>query len=386
MMGNEGNVFRSVSPALRRSRNWVSISGMLVLLTLTAVAAAGAVKVPASPAGLVYSTYIGPTDTGNAQTGGAGIAAFSVDASGYVYVIWGYSIGNNINGCTTLSKLNQAGSAMIWSACLPLLRVSAMALDNAGYIYVAGSNGEADYVATVLKLMPDGQKTVYATNIAGSNQGPLAIDSTGSAYLLCTPDARSFKPTQGAFVSTGGSACLTKLNPAGVIQYATYIDLLNVNYAGALPSPCGRKDLTSIAIRKFDATGSRLLVSTNFDPSAIFADAPLPWASATAVAVDAADAVWVVGTTENQRVPITSNALPSAGPTYTRGGGGGVGFAMKLTSNGDVLYGTYLGNNQPSGRDLNVSSVAIDSEGRPHFVLNTPGSRAMCTRQTLLRL
>src|SRR5260370_11891977 len=105
---------------------------------------------------------------------GSVVYGFAVDSAGYAYVSGG-------GGCAFLTKLNQTGTAVIWSVCLPVTQVNAVALDAAGYIYVAGSNQTPVFqtavsTSTIMKLSPDAQQAVYSTSIAGSYASKLVLD------------------------------------------------------------------------------------------------------------------------------------------------------------------------------------------------------------------
>jgi hypothetical protein len=91
-----------------------------------------------------------------------------------------------------------------------------------------------------------------------------------------------------------------------------------------------------------------------------------------AVAIDQSDSAWIVGLAKTASVPTTPNAIEPVGPVGA-GEIGGIGYALKLSASGDVLYGTYLGTNLDTV-DHNVESVAIDTEGRPYFALNFPSA------------
>src|SRR5947209_3711033 len=82
--------------------------------------------VPVSSPRLVYATY--------ADASGSVVRGFAVDSSGYAYLA-GSRPGSGGPSCAFLTKLNQAGTAAVWSVCLPLAEVDAIALDAAGYIY-----------------------------------------------------------------------------------------------------------------------------------------------------------------------------------------------------------------------------------------------------------
>ena len=355
-----------------------------ISLVLVAAAVSAA---PANLPRLSYATYVGTAR-------GLVVYGLAVDAAGYSYVSGGY-----YPGCGAfLTKLNQAGTAMIWSVCLPMTEVHSVTLDTAGYIYVAGNNQNQPFTtvlpkSTIMKLSPDGQQTIYSTVIGGTYAGKLVLDRGGNAYITGLADS-NFKATAGATLTTG-KAFAVKLNVSGEVQYATNLDFvwylggvgdIAVDskgqawvvgatcpaVAGTVGSDC---DIfvygTASAIRKLDANGATLLVTKTFGGGGrgrglTFRD------SALGVAVDATDSAWIVGTAETSEVPTTPGALEPQRPFTGGPPGNGLGYAIKLSASGDLLYGTYVGTNPGDRVDHTIFSVAVDSQGRPYFALNLP--------------
>src|ERR1700694_5440617 len=91
------------------------------LVLVAAVASVSAASLPR----LSYATYVG-------SASGSAVYGLAVDTGGYAYLSGTFP-------CGFLTKLNQTGTAAIWSVCLPMTEVHAVALDTAGYIYVAGN-------------------------------------------------------------------------------------------------------------------------------------------------------------------------------------------------------------------------------------------------------
>ncbi len=114
----------------------------------------------------------------------------------------------------------------------------AMQLDASGNIYVAGFYTPDSKVRLsmtsgfVAKLSPDGSKVLYFTPLAGTNvdaASVLAVGADGSAYIGGTTNSVDFPVTPGALQTTyagGGTpyGFLAKVNPAGSIVYATFIN------------------------------------------------------------------------------------------------------------------------------------------------------------------
>jgi hypothetical protein len=283
------------------------------LLILTAAPTFAQTTVPVSSPKLVYTTYAG---TGPNSV----LYAFAVDSAGYSY-IGGSGPGSGSSGCAYLTKLNQTGTAAVWSICLEVLEVDGAAVDASGYIYVVAGN--ADRTSSVMKLSPDGRQTLYSTQIAGYSVS-IAVDAAGDAYIAGGSDP-TFKATSGSYMTSGGQAFAAKLNAAGFIEYATYLDLLSgriaVDSEGQVwvvgsacpefhPPNCDTSTTgTASAIRNLDASGAHLLVSNTFGGLTRADHGFAYYDTASGVAVDGADSVWVVGTTQSGIVPTTPDAL-----------------------------------------------------------------------------
>ncbi|MCG6550885.1 MAG: SBBP repeat-containing protein, partial [Candidatus Magnetominusculus sp. LBB02] len=162
----------------------------------------------------------------------------------------------------------------------------------------------------------------YSTYLGGSGSDyswGIAVDSSGSAYVVGTTISTDFPVTNGAFQTTSkagvyGTAFISKLNPAGTaLEYSTYL-------GGA---------------------GASNGIGMGGD-------------SATAIAVDSSGSAYVAGYTASTDFPVTSGAYqPSRKGSYDA-------FVTKLNSTGTALvYSTYVGG---SGADY-CYSIAIDSSG-----------------------
>lgn len=354
--------------------------GRIWLLLLVALAPAADL---ANPPRLSYATYVG-------NASGSQLNGLAVDQAGYAY------LAGSESGCAFLTKLNQTGTAVVWLVCLPVTQVNAVAVDSAGNIYAGTFVRDGPIALTkIMKLSPDAKQTIYSTSITGIDVRGLALDRAGSVYVTGLANS-TFQPTPGAYSKTpggpltDGSIFAAKLNVSGEVQYATYLDMIPAQYTNssiavdcmgqawvvgaACPDGSGSltvcdpsRDGTAAAIRKIDANGANLLVKKTFggmqgiDHGYPFRDA------AIGVALDSADSAWIVGSAETGNVPTTPGAMQPKRPSGGFGLGFGVGYALKLSASGDLLYGTYVGNN--AGYGHSIASVAVDTQERPHFAL-----------------
>lgn len=336
---------------------------------------------------LAYATYLG----GSRRDLGVGVA---VDAAGNAYVvgetgsvdfpttigahqmIYGGTGGPFSTGDAFVTKLNSAGTALVYSTYLGgTLRDngSAIAVDAGGNAYVTGSTESYDFPVTasafqqtrmsmtdafVAKLGPTGSTLAYSTFLGGNNLDQayaIAVDTAGNAYITGNTDSVDFPTTALAFqprhagADFSGDAFVTKLNSAGsALAYSTYLGGSgeddwgqgiavdaggNAYVVGSTPSTdfpttpgALQPDSTQGGgfVTKFDPAGSALVYSTYLT------------AGGTAVAVDA------------------------SGSAYVTGSGA---FVAKLNAAGSAfVYSTLLGG--PGGAV--GRGIAVDAAGRAH--------------------
>ena len=298
-------------------------------------------KLNPSGTALVYSTYLNSASgngiavdsSGNAYvTGDAGSTGFPTTAGAFQTSPLGYD--------TFVTKLNSAGSALVYSA-----RFGGnlddfgrgIALDSAGNAYITGwticrstictfpavnafqpkyAGGYQD--AFVTKINSSGSALVYSTYLGGGailngseDWGEaIAVDGAGSAYVTGYTFSPDFPVTGGAFDTTraGLDAFVTKFTPNGALTYSTFL-------GGA-----GREQGQGIAV---DDSGN----------------------------------AYVTGSTESFDNPFTSayDGFPvTAGAFQTRGSYDA--FVSKLNPNGSgLVYSTYLGGSAGVDRGWAIS-------------------------------
>jgi hypothetical protein len=315
-------------------------------------------KLNAAGNALVYSTYLGGDDS--AEFG----QAITVDSAGSAYVT-GNTFSDdfptvnpiqaaNAGGSTDafLSKLNPAGSALVYSTYLgggDNDSGEGIKVDSAGNAYVGGDTFSTNFPTAspiqaanggngdvfVLKVNAAGNALVYSTYLGGSLRDAcedLAIDSAGNAYLTGDTESDNF-PTANAFQGTNGGTVLlqdayvTKINAAGsALVFSTYLggtggevgfgiavdSAGSVYLAGATGSnttfptvdaiQCARAGSADVFATKFKADGSALIYSTYLGGAAND--------EARGVAVDSLGNAYIAGKTSSTDFP-TLNAIQS---------------------------------------------------------------------------
>jgi uncharacterized protein (TIGR03437 family) len=326
---------------------------------------------------LTYSTYLGGSVWSSAS-------AIAVDADGNAYVagstastdfpVTQGALQATVPTCSNcvaafVAKLNPSGTALVYSTYLgasgsgTYARAYALAVDDAGSAYVAGSAGAGFPVtagafqaacsdnAFAAKLNPAGSALVYSTCLGAGDSylgvdqaSALAVDSAGNAYVAGVTYSSEFPVTPGAFQTNnkageGSNAFVTKLNPAGsALIYSTYL------------GGSGRI-LFSFGPQQWDGDG------------------------ATGLAVDGAGNAYVTGYAFSVDFPVTAGAFQTTNPAVVPYGVGGFApsynqsnaFVTKLNPTGTALvYSTYLGGSGAHRNGDSANGLAVDESGHAY--------------------
>ena len=364
-------------------------------------------KLNSAGSALVYSTYLGGSgdesgeDIAVDSAGNAYLIGFTDSTNFPTANALQSTKGGNEDAFVT--KLNSTGSALIYSTYLGGTETEVgfgIAVDSAGNAYVTGSTFSTDFPTAnafqstnggvseredgfVSKLNAAGSALVYSTYLGGSRNDrsrEIAVDSAGNAYVTGQTFSTDF-PIANAFQGTKGSGnnydvFVTKLNAAGsALVYSTYLggssydsargiavdsagnayltgDTASDNYPTANAFQGARGGDIDAFVTKLNAAGSALVYSTYLGgggtSSFVFAE------SGSGIAVDSAGNAYVTGGTDSTDFP-TTNAFQS-----TIGGGESDAFVTKFNAAGSALvYSTYLGG---SGGDFG-GGIAVDFAG-----------------------
>jgi len=216
-------------------------------------------KLNASGDGLLYSTFLGGSDSDHATS-------VSIDSGGNAYVV-GYA--QSINFPTSagafqtsnagvadvfVTKVNPTGSGLAYSTYIGSPDIDeghSIFVDSSGYAYITGLTRHNKYPTTpgaysttlgggasdafVTKLNLVGTGLVYSTFLggAGNDEGhSITVDSGGNASVTGETSDNTFPFTAGSYDTSynGGLAdiFLTKFNAAGSnLLYSTYIGGIN---------------------------------------------------------------------------------------------------------------------------------------------------------------
>lgn len=294
-------------------------------------------------------------------------------------------------------KLAPTGAAIVYSTYLGGSQSdngNTIAVDAGGNAYVGGRTDSTDYPSTtrdvlpprgagdgfVTKIAPDGQSLVYSTYIGGfalDVVNHLVLDAAGSAYLTGETRSDNFPVTETAYQREkkgGADAFIAKLAPnGGSLVFSTYyggdgietgrgiaIDRtgaayitgisgssnLPVSFNGAQRTPFLLPDAFAA---KVDSIGTSLVYGTYIGGDAED--------QGNAIALDATGAAYIAGQTNSANYPrINDGPLASEEPR-----GGFDGFVTRLSSGGNFLhFSTHYGG---SGTDA-ILAMATDARGR----------------------
>lgn len=201
--------------------------------TFGGIANAFVTKVNAQGTALAYSTYLG----GNNGDFGVAIA---VDSSGNAYVagdaqstnfpVTSGAIQSALNGGEDafVARLNSTGTALTYSTYLggsDLDGAFGIALDSLGNAYVTGVTLSTDFPASLSAIQPTsgggggdafvaeisatGMSLIYSSYLGGSGYdvgSGVAVDSSGSIYILGETSSADFPVTSNSLQSTPGGA------------------------------------------------------------------------------------------------------------------------------------------------------------------------------------
>jgi hypothetical protein len=280
--------------------------------------------------------------------------------------------------------------------------VAAVAVDQAGNIYLVGTSDSPDFPITsgkepknivchtgdgcgtpdnihafVMKLDPSGERIIFSTFLQGSADdagNAIAVDAIGNVYVTGSTASTDFPVTPGVWRPTTPSgspnAFIAKLSPLGVLAYSTYIGGTGASIGHAIavdssgnayvtgsttaadfPTTAGAaqpqtRDLAhrgEAFVTKLNAAGTAAVYSTFLGGQGIEVG--------LGIAVDETGSAYVAGQTDSADFPAAAGAVPSAGKGLSDA------FVVKLSSDGSAwIYATLFG-----GKDVDAATaIAID--------------------------
>ncbi|HEY0170769.1 MAG TPA: SBBP repeat-containing protein, partial [Pyrinomonadaceae bacterium] len=386
-------------------------------------------KINAAGTAVVYSTYLGGGDTdegygiavdadGNAYVAGRTISTnFPVTAGAFQPAYGGGTYAGGLGGDAFVSKLNPAGTALVYSTYLGGGATEygyGIALDAARNAYVTGSTASdnfpvlnalqpakrGDRDAFVTKLDAAGGALVYSTYFGGAttfdslnasgldNAFDIVVDAVGRAHVIGETQTTDFPVTANAFQRSfgglgayEGDAYVAKFSAAGdALVYSTYLGgshgdsgkdialdasghayvtgrTASVNFPVAnafQPALANKEAIHDAFVTKLSLDGSALVYSTYLGGDAS--------ESAQGIAVGAGGSAYVTGATNSDFFPVRNAVQGGLSGQSTDA------FVTKLSPQGSALvYSTYLGGT----RNETGYAVALDGAGDAYVVGGT---------------
>ncbi len=376
-------------------------------------------KLNATGTAFVYATYLG----GSGGDYGSGVA---VDASGMAYVT-GSTTSTDFPATMGAAqatfgggafdafvvKLNATGTAFVYATYLGGGGVggsgtdggNGIAVDGSGAAYITGETRSMNFPVTigvaqatyggsgtyggdafVVKVNATGTAFVYATYLGGSGDDSgrgIAVDGSGTAYVMGRTESTSFPVTPGAAQAIYGGgifdAFVAKLNTEGTnFVYATYLggsvgdqgNGIAVDGGGAAyitgATSSTNFPITSGAVQATSSGGSAFVSKLNTTGTGFVYSTCLGGGGedfGNGIAVDGSGAAYIIGYTSSTNFPVTPGAAQA-----TLGAFNGDAFVAKLNAGGTALvYATYLG-----GDDYEYGKgIAVDGGGMAYVTGQT---------------
>jgi len=337
---------------LTRSTDFPTLNPQVTKKYAGGTADAFVTKLNAAGTALIYSTYVGGSDTDQANS-------IAVDGAGNAYVT-GDTISNNFPVQNPFQLRNKGANAFVVKLNATGLLVystylggtgrngdsgKAIAADASGNAYVGGMTSSADFPAKnpiqslkgienafVTKISSDGSALLYSTFLGGTGVDyatAIAVDASGSVYLTGRTLSTNFPVTNSIAkpVTPTGLilfAFATKINPAGsALVYSTLLggnsdsvgtgiavdgsgNAYIVGNTAASDFPTLKALFPSITatsgfVSKINPAGAALVYSTF-----------LPGCALSAIAVDAAGSAYAAGGTDSLTLAISKFPLKNA--------------------------------------------------------------------------
>lgn len=289
--------------------------------------------------------------------------------------------------------IDKAGRLVVETVAGPLVWEAPLAYQERGGLreivpsrYALRGNRVAFQVAKYDRTLPLTIDPVlaYSTLVGGSGHDRaygIAVDTNGEAVITGEAGAPDYPTTPGAHDRTSGGVFVTRLNAAGTaLVYSTF---LGGGRGSAIALRAGKPYVTgATTLSGFGTPGAYVnpiagarrafVAQLSADGANLVYGAVLgPQIETLGIAVDAAGAAYVTGTTTSSQFPTTAGAFqptrPTAGEVYQ---GDVDSFLVKLNAAGSsLLYATYLGSTH---NDL-ATGIALDAGGRAYVTGTTLG-------------
>jgi uncharacterized repeat protein (TIGR01451 family) len=282
-----------VQKSTDRGATWAAVNAGLANKSVNtlAIASGDPTTIYSGTGNGVFKSTNGGTmwSSGNSALAGVVVNTLAIDPATVLTLYCGSAAGSTD---AFVTKLNAAGTALDYSTFLGGSGVdqgSSVAIDSSGNAYVTGTTASQNFPTTrggfqvyggynndafVTKLNPTATTLVYSTYLGGTDydQGfGIAVDSSGSAYVVGYTQSQNFPTTAGAFqpVKDGyySDAFIAKVAPVPSLT----ADLAVTMTASVGPFIVGSYVSYNITLtNNGPEQASLILVSDNLPPSLIY--------------------------------------------------------------------------------------------------------------------
>ncbi len=249
-------------------------------------------------------------------------------------------------------------------------QINGVATDAAGDVYLAYDQGDG---VRVLKIANDGSEVLASAQLGASGDSAVAIalDPDGNVYVAGTSTSGALAATGGAAFASATAATTnsfvakfsanlvesfltftggTRIAASALAATADRVFVSGIAYGSDLPvtangveqSPAYQSNQNGF-VEAFSSDGTTLVYST-------YITGAQGDTTPTAIAADAADNVWLVGSTSATGFPTTAAMVPNilSNPS---------GFLLRLTPGGDaIVFATFV-------PGTGLDSIALDTTG-----------------------
>lgn len=371
-------------------------------------------KLAAAGNALVYSTYLGGygNDRANSIAVDAAGAAYVTGISESTNFPTANPLQGSNRGTANVfvTKLNPAGSGLVYSTYLGGSDSdigNGIAVDDFGAAYITGSTSSVDFPtvnpiqsanagdrdAFVIKLNPTGNRLVYSTYLGGMDTdggNAIAVDSEKNAYVTGFTASADFplaNPIQATFGGGDHDVFVAKISNTGdSLTYATYLGGNGSDVArGIAVNDTGHAYITGFTTSTTFPTVNAIQAQNQGRTDAFLTKVTpdgIGWAYSTylggsdddggaGLAIEPSGTAYVVGYT-------ASTNFPMVGPIQSTMAGGGDAFVLKIPvverffpqfANGPFGQGTFISTlilTNPSQSTIARGEVTLfDDEGGP---------------------
>ncbi len=356
---------------------------------------------------IVYSSYLGGADLDDARY-------VAVDSAGAAYV-QGTTISADFPSVPHMprtfpghasdvyvTKFSPDGTSLVWSTYVggtQLEYPGGLCVDSTGRASAACRTQSDDFPlvaaafptapnsgisnktdAAVFRLDPNGANLEFSTYLGGTDEDVpvgVGLDPSGNLWVggfTQSSDFPTAAPIQAQYGGGQSDMFLARFDAAGALVSSTTLGGPNAEVASSMAvSADGTAALAGYAVGTPTAafgTGTLTIgpVTSVHNVAAVVVkpDGTLSFAAVvggskdevgTGVALDAAGAVYVTGSTQSSDFPLKNPAMKKS---VGSGAYAGSAFALKLAADGTLVYSTFL---EASGGALLTNCLAVDSHG-----------------------